>query len=326
LACRTDRHGKDPMPTHLTTAPTVLVIGATGRHGRTGTTVVDGLLAHNSPVRVLTRIDDDRAASLRSRGATTVVGDLHDRGSLLAAVDGVDAIYFTYPIAAGVIPAAANLASAVLESGRRPHVVVMSMVASALGSPSKLGQAQAVAEDVLNWAGLNPSVLRIAGLFQENILTLHAGSIRRDGLISNSFGDGRAPWIGGRDSAELAVAELLKPAPPATAITYPPSVEALSHAEIADIISSETGRRVDYRAVSYQEWKSTLEERAEAEPGPVNRAMAQHISIIGAAFAAGNGPVVTPDPVALTAVLGHPPATFADFVREHRVEFGAPNT
>jgi uncharacterized protein YbjT (DUF2867 family) len=311
------------MPTNAESAHTVLVIGATGRHGRTGATVVDGLLSRNSAVRVLTRVDDDRAADVRSRGATTVVGDLHDRGSLLAAIDGVDAVYFTYPVAAGVIPAAANLASAVLESGRRPHVVVMSMVASAHGSPSKLGQAQAVAEDVLDWAGLNPTVLRIAGLFQENVLLVHGDTIRRNGLIINSFGDGRAPWIGGRDSAELAVAELFKPAPTATAITYPPSVEALSHAEIADIISTETGRRVDYQAISYQEWKSTLEERADAEAGPVNKAMAQHISIIGAAFAAGKGPVVTPNPVALTAALGHPPATFTDFVREHRVEFGA---
>ena len=313
------------MSTHLESAPTVLVIGATGRHGRTGSTVVDGLLSRNSAVRVLTRTDDDRAAELRRRGATTVVGDLHDRGSLLAAVDGVDAIYFTYPVAAGVIPAAANLASAILHSERRPHVVVMSMVASAHGSPSKLGQAQAVAEDVLSWAGLNPTVLRIAGLFQENVLLVHGDSIRRDGLIINSFGDGRAPWIGGRDSAELAVAELLKPAPPATVITYPPSVEALSHAEIADIISAETGRPIDYRAVSYQEWKALLEQQSDTESGPVNKAMAQHISIIGAAFAAGKGPVVTPDPTALTAALGHQPATFADFVHEHRLEFGASN-
>jgi hypothetical protein len=49
--------------------------------------------------------------------------------------------------------------------------------------------------------------------------------------------------------------------------------------------------------------------------------MAQHISIIAAGFASGKAPLVRPDPEALTAELGHPPATFADFVRGHRSEF-----
>ena len=64
---------------------TVLVIGATGNHGRTGTAVVDQLIAHGRTVRVLTRSDDHRAAALRQRGASMVIGDLHDRKTLLAA-------------------------------------------------------------------------------------------------------------------------------------------------------------------------------------------------------------------------------------------------
>jgi uncharacterized protein YbjT (DUF2867 family) len=228
-------------------------------------------------------------------------------------------------VAAGIVPAAANLASVLVETGQQPHVVVMSMVASALHSPSKLGQAQAVAEDVLIWAGLNPTILRVAGLFHENVLTLHGTSIRQNASISNSFGDGRAPWIGGRDAAELAVAELLKPAPSAAAITYPPAAEALSHADIARIISAATGRSVEYLSIPHQDWRARLEADADADDSPVNKAMAQHISIIGAAFAGGKAPNVPPDADALTVALGHPPARFADFVREHQRHFsGSP--
>jgi uncharacterized protein YbjT (DUF2867 family) len=302
--------------------PTVLVIGATGNHGRTGTAVVDQLIAHGRTVRVLTRTDDHRAAALRQRGASTVIGDLHDRKTLPAAVDGVAAVYFTYPVAAGVIPAAANLASVLVELGLRPHLVVMSMAPSSHNSPSVLGKAQALAEEILTWAGLNPTVLRVGALFHENVLILHGQSIREHGVITNCFGAARAPWIGGRDVAELAVRHLLLPAPPAAAVTYPPGAEVLSHAEIAQIISAETGQNIEYRPVSHQQWRAMIETQADSGArSPVNHAMAQHISIIGAGFASGNAPAVQPDADTLTVTLGHRPSTFAEFVREHRSEF-----
>jgi uncharacterized protein YbjT (DUF2867 family) len=298
-----------------------LVIGATGAHGRTGTTVVKQLVARGRHVRALVRTDDHRAAALRKHGASTVIGDLHDRSTLTAAVDAVAAVYFTYPIAVGVIPAAANLASVLVESGLRPHVVVMSMGTSSHHSPSILGRAQAVAEEILTWAGLNPTILRVAALFHENVL-LPGYFSREPAVLTSSFGAGRVPWIGGRDAAELAVRELIRPAPSSAAVTYPPGAEVLSHDEIAKVISAETGRNSEYRPVSQQEWQRILEGQVESgKPSPVNRAMAQHISVIGAGFANGKAPLVQPDPDALTATLGHRPATFVDFVREHRSEF-----
>ena len=214
-------------------------------------------MSRGRPVRALVRTEDDRADGLRRRGATTVVGDLHDRASLVAAVDGVSAVYFAYPIAAGVIPAAANLASVLVAAGSSAHVVVMSMAVSSLDSPSRLGQAQAVAEEIFIWAGLNPTVLRFGGLFHENVLVLHAASIRDNGLIANSFGEGPAPWIGGADAAEITVAHLLAPRPAATQISYPPPAESINHEEVARIIAAETGRPVRY-------------EHIPAAPGGVN--------------------------------------------------------
>lgn len=147
------------MPEPHSDTPPILVIGAS-RHGGTGATVVDLLLARRRSVRALVHTDDERAVALRSRGAATVVADLHDRASLAAAVNDVSAIYFTYPVGPGVISAAANLASVLVETGLTAHLVVMSMAVASHESPSRLGQAQAVAEAVLIWAGLNPTVLR----------------------------------------------------------------------------------------------------------------------------------------------------------------------
>jgi len=302
----------------------ILVIGATGRHGGTGATVVDRLLSRGRPVRALVRTEDDRADGLRRRGATTVVGDLHDRASLVAAVDGVSAVYFAYPIAAGVIPAAANLASVLVAAGSSAHVVVMSMAVSSLDSPSRLGQAQAVAEEIFIWAGLNPTVLRFGGLFHENVLVLHAASIRDNGLIANSFGEGPAPWIGGADAAEITVAHLLAPRPAATQISYPPPAESINHEEVARIIAAETGRPVRYEHIPAATWRSELEIAGESDPtSPINTAMAQHISTIGAALSKRAEPIIAPDPHALSTMLNRPPTTFADFVRQNLSRFAA---
>lgn len=300
---------------------TVLVFGA-GRHGRTGAVVLDILVSLDHTVRVLIRNDDVRADELRERGAHTMFGDLHDRNTLRAAVVGVSAVYFAYPIATGVIAAAANLASVLVESGQRPHVVVMSMAVSSHTSPSRLGQTQAVTEEILAWAGLNPTILRVGALFHENILVLHGGSIKEHGLITNSFGTARAPWISARDAAELAVRQLLLPAPSTPEVTYPPGAEALSHTEIAEIISTEIARNVEYRPILGAQWRELIEaQAASSHQSPLNNAMAQHISAIGTGFSTGNAPTVQPDPDALAAALGHPPTTFAEFVRQHRHEF-----
>jgi uncharacterized protein YbjT (DUF2867 family) len=69
-------------------------------------------------VRVLARTPCERTQQLAELGAEIVIGDLHDRQSLVPALTDVDLAYFTYPIADGVVSAAANYAAAVREVGR----------------------------------------------------------------------------------------------------------------------------------------------------------------------------------------------------------------
>ena len=224
-----------------------------------------------------------------------------------------------------MIPAAANLASVLRDVGSTAHLVVMSMAVSSLDSPSRLGQAQAVAEEVFIWAGLGPTVLRFGGcLFHENVLLLHGATIRENGVIANSFGEGPAPWISGDDAAELTVAHLLAPPPASAQISYPPPAEAITHAEVARIISAETGRPVRYEHIFAATWRRELEVAGEADPAsPINNAMAQHISTIGAALSKRTEPLFAPDPHALTVMLNRPPTPFADFVRRNLARFAA---
>jgi uncharacterized protein YbjT (DUF2867 family) len=140
---------------------TVLVIGATGRHGGTGARVVERLQAAGRLVRALVRSDDDRAQRLRESGVQTVVGDLHDRRTLRPALDGAGSVYIAYPVAAGVAFALANVASVIHELGSSPHVVINSHGHVDLNSPSGISREFAVGEELMLELGLNVTVLRI---------------------------------------------------------------------------------------------------------------------------------------------------------------------
>ena len=59
-------------PEPSTDAGRVLVVGAAGRHGSTGRVVLEELRAAGVVVRAFARTDDDRAASLRAKGDSTI--------------------------------------------------------------------------------------------------------------------------------------------------------------------------------------------------------------------------------------------------------------
>src|SRR5258708_40079434 len=103
---------------------TVLAIGATGRQGGAGARVVERLQAAGRLVRALVRSDDDRAQRLRESGVQTLIGDLHDRRTLLPALDGAQSVYVAYPVAAGVATPLAKVASVRHELDSPPPTVI----------------------------------------------------------------------------------------------------------------------------------------------------------------------------------------------------------
>jgi uncharacterized protein YbjT (DUF2867 family) len=298
------------------TAP-ILVTGATGRHGSTGAHVARRLLEEGRPVRILARTPGERTDALAALGAEVVAGDLHDRRSLVTALADVDEAYFTYPVEAGIVSAAANYTAAVRESGRAVRTVVMSMGPSNPLHPSDLGRAQWLAEEVMTWGGLDVLVLRVMATFHQNLLALHGDSIRRDGLLRNSFGDGPVGWINGRDAGELAVAALLRPAAFDGPVCYPAGSELLNHHEVAAILTEELGRSITFEPVSAQAWREDLVQLADEYPGGVvNTAMAGHISNVGAAVAARGAPPA--DCGELARLIDRTPLSLREFIRANR--------
>ena len=259
----------------------IFVIGGTGRHGGTGAYVARQLLKLGMTVRSLARQKDDRAKALEELGAEVVVGDLRDRRSLIPALEGTATAYFTYPIAGGIVDAAANFASAARVAGLK-RLVVMSMAPTSPDSPSHLGRAHWLAEELLERAGLACIHLRIAALFFENLELLHGEDIVGDGVIRNSFPDLSMNWIAGEDAGKLAVAALRFPERFGDkTVVYPTGTEKFTHSEVAGTIGRHLGRSLRHETISAEAWQKRLMELSERD-GRINLDMARHISTVGA--------------------------------------------
>jgi uncharacterized protein YbjT (DUF2867 family) len=256
------------------------VVGGTGRHGGTGAYVARQLLKLGIPVRALVRERDDRAKALEEIGAKVVVGDLRDRRSLIPALEGTVTGYFTYPIACGIVDAAANFASAARAAGLK-RLVVMSMAPAHPDSPSDLGRAQWLAEELLEWSGLSCIHLRIAALFFENLELLHGEDILGDGVIRNSFPDLPMNWIAGEDAGKLAIAARFPERFGDKTAVYPTGTEKFSHSEVAGIIGRHLRRSLRHETVSVEAWQKCLMELSQQDKR-INLDMARHISAVGA--------------------------------------------
>ncbi|MCV7185940.1 NmrA family NAD(P)-binding protein [Mycolicibacterium murale] len=305
-----------------------LVFGATGRAAGTAATVVRLLGDAGHDVRALVRRDDERAQWLRDQGAEVVFGDFADRRTLVPALDDVTAVQFTHPVSAGVIPAAANLVSAIREVGNDPHVVVCSMgTAIESDSPSGYARAQYVADELITTSLRSAVALKFAAHFYEMINVFYGETIRRTGGFASYHGDAPIQWMAGLDAAEICVRALLNPQLFGDERTpLIPSAVLMSNGEIADLISTATSRSISYRSLSESEWNEQLTELGEA----ADATTVQHLAATTKMWRE-NGDrfrsLARTDTERLVDLLGRPPVNFADFIREHHDDFqGQPST
>jgi NAD(P)H dehydrogenase (quinone) len=294
----------------------ILVTGATGRIGGTGRHVAAELLKRGLPVRALVRRLDERSEALQAMGIQITVGDFADYASLLAALEDIEAAYFSYPVGAGLTEAAGLFAAA----GRQRDlqlVVDLSLDAAFPESPSPQGRAEWVAERIFEWAGYHGAHLRVAAFFMENLLALYRRPVREHGHIRNSFGDFEPSWIAGSDVGAIGAARLANPALITDRTTVVGGGQQASHTTIAAIITKATGHPVRYQVLTPEEWREELIANATAADRS-DPTTAAHLSAQSAALPRHNTHRVTDDIARLT---GHPAVTLEDFIARNRQTF-----
>ncbi len=191
-------------------AETILVGGATGRQGNA---VVDELLARGYEVRGLTRKPDGKkGVRLAAKGVEVVQGDYGDRDSLIAAMEGVDKVFFYSGFSRNEIAEGRNVIAAARASGIR-HLIYSSGAAAEPGNGIE-GAKKMQVEFAIVDSGVPYTVLRPVA-FYENFdrqqartakvgitdsrdpdRMLHFIAIRDIGLLVGEAFDHPDEWLG----------------------------------------------------------------------------------------------------------------------------------
>ncbi|MEV7380751.1 NAD(P)H-binding protein [Streptomyces lydicus] len=228
----------------MTATGTTLAIGATGT---TGSRTTAQLIAAGHRVKAASR----RATPLP--GAEPVRFDWYNPATFGDALTGTDRVYLVPPVG-DPDPAAVMLPF--LQQARTAGIrraVLLSSSAIPEGGPAVGAVHQALPGLFDEWAVLRPS------WFMQNFTGTHthAGSIREHGVILTAAGSGRVGFIDANDIAAVAVRALTDAPPPDTdlVLTGP---EALSHDDIAVIVTQTTGRPVTHRPLTYDDLRHRL--------------------------------------------------------------------
>jgi len=282
----------------------ILILGATGLVG--GATVRQ-LTALGVPVRALVR-SPEKAAAVAAPGVETVLGDLAQPASLDAALRGMRRALLISPHH----PRQVELQGNFVEAARRAsavHVVKLSGLGTALDSPLQSGRWHAQTEKHLEDSGLPFTHLRPL-FFMQNILR-SAPAIATHGVLAAAIQEGRVAMVDARDVAAVAVAALTTDGHTGKAYTIT-GPEALSFREVADKLSTTTGKPITYQDVSLTAMRQDL--LATGLPAWLVEVRIEFATVLRAGHAA----TVTDS---VKAVTGKPPRTFDAFAQEHTALF-----
>ena len=283
------------------TITTYLITGATGD---IGSRVVERLLKRGERPRIFVRHLEKARARYGDR-VDFAVGDLGDRGSLLAALEGVDALFLVNsgPELASRDEAAAMVAKS---AGVKNLVKLSSMDARQnVGT----GAWHARGECAIRASGITFTFVQPAG-FMSNALEW-ASSISAKGVVRAPTGDGRIGFIHPDDIAAvateaLATREYLGESLP---ISGP---EALSYAEMTAKIGAAIGKSLRFQPISDQQERQHM-----IESGYPPEIVAAHLSIYRA-IREGRLAIVTEN---VDRVLRQKPLSFDRWVEQNAAAF-----
>jgi NAD(P)H dehydrogenase (quinone) len=282
---------------------TVLISGATGDTGRPA---VAESLALGLKVRALVHRIDERAQILADLGVDVVEGDLLDINTVRPAMEDVDAAYLVWPVQPGLIHATVNFAQAAKETGVAT-VINLSQRSANRWSTSDACRDSFIAEEVLNWSGVNVVHLRPT-YFLEWLLYPWQLPYLLQGVLRMPVGKGRHSPIAAADQGRV-IAKLLQNADGHIGTTIPISgpVE-MDHEQMAAELSEALGRTIVFQDLPVEEYVESLRDMG------VPPYVVQHLG--GAMVDYQNGHMSGADDN-VEKLTGRPSMTVGEFARAH---------
>ena len=228
----------------------ILVIGG---HSKIGSALIDDLVARSEQVRAMVRSGESPDSF--PAGVETVLGDLGDRASLDAAMDGADKLFLLCGPTQDEVEFNQNAidaaAAAVLSL-----VVRSSILGADPDSPATFVRDHGISDAALRDSGLPHAVVR-PNMFMENVPESYVPSIDENGNFYANAGQARLSMVDTRDVAAVAAALLTESGHQEGSydVTGP---EALSLQDVAGKLSSRLGRQINFVDVPDDAVRQTL--------------------------------------------------------------------
>jgi uncharacterized protein YbjT (DUF2867 family) len=222
-----------------TSSPNILVTGATGNIGKE---LVQQLDQQGIPFRVLVRSAAQAAALSALPQAQPITGDFNDARSIRAALEGMEKVFLLTPSSELAEQQQLHFTRAAKEAGVE-HIVKLSQFAAGKQSPVRFLRYHAVVEEAIRQSDLAYTFLR-PNLFMQALLGFRDLVVQQRKFFA-SIGDAKVSLVDTRDIAAVAAVALTQPghAGKTYQLTGP---QALSHAEIAALLSAAVGYTIQF--------------------------------------------------------------------------------
>jgi len=290
------------------------LILVTGAAGKTGARVVEQMLDRGFGVRGLVRRRDARSARLEALGAEVVVGDLHDLQSMREAMQGVRRAYFVYPPQGELLVEATTIAAVAARDAGVEALVNMSQISAREDSESPLARQHWLSENILDWADIGAIHVRPT-FFAEDLVIFGAETIASQGKLYLPYGTEKHAPVSAADIARVVSAILADPTFHVGERYVVTGPRNLSLDEMAEVLSLELGRTVEYVDLPVETWGEVL-----AGVDGMSESLATHLKAVAVDHQNG---IFRGETDVVEKIGGQPPQALGDFIREHRAAFGA---
>lgn len=281
------------------------VIGSTGNIGHE---LVNLLSESGASVRAVLR-NFKRARKLP--GVTWLQADVSDSALLEATLAGTDRLFLLTGNQPGFGQTQIDIIKTAEKLGVK-HVVKLSALGATPRTKSPLAHEHWIAEQALEETNMTWTILR-PHVFMQNWLGEVAETVRDENAIYAAIGDGKVPFIDARDIAAVAAESLLNPEKHNGKKYVLTSGTAIGYQELADAISSATGKQVEYKSLSMDEMRERMEKQG------INSKMIDSFLALAAYQKAGGATARVSNDV--SEVLGREPRTVVDFAKDYKDNF-----
>lgn len=289
----------------MSTKPTILVIGATGKVG--GETVRQLIAAGDSRVLAAVR-SPEKAQSFESQGVETVCVDLDRPETLAYALQGVDRALLLTGYSVDMLRQSKRFIDEAKKAGVQ-HIVHIGASGASTNEVAHWGWHQFI-EAYIERAGFSFTHLRPEAFMQS--LTMF-GWLNK-GVITHYIGNARWSWIDCDDLA-LVAAQALRHREQYAGKIIPLGYDARTCDEVAEILTDIVAQ--PFRASSHppEEFLETML-KAGADPAYIRCVYTQFTLNIAGAIPNADATFDN-----FEAITGRQPTTWREFAAKHRAEF-----